>query len=77
MGVPTYSVNGKGIASIADYSRHINLYFFQGAKLSSKLLQGTGKGMRHIKIYTLKHIDETEFTKLLKKAAKLGGTDVT
>ena len=52
-GVPYYSLNGVGVASLGDYTKHVNLYFMQGAKLSSDLLKGTGKGMRHITIKTL------------------------
>ena len=45
--------------------------FFMGAKLKSELLEGTGKGLRHIKVKTQEDIDETEFGRLLKDAAKL------
>ncbi len=71
MGIPNFSANGKNIACIADYSHHINLYFLQGAKLSSKLLEGTGKGMRHIKISSESDIKEAEIAKLLKQASRL------
>ena len=71
MGIPNYAINGSGISSIADYSNHINLYFLFGAKLKSKLLQGTGKGMRHIKIAKRGDIEEKEITRLLKQAASL------
>jgi hypothetical protein len=70
-GVPNYSMNGNIVASIGDYSKHLNLYFRQGAKLTSKLLEGSGKGMRHIAIRKPEDIHEKEFTKLLKKAAKI------
>lgn len=32
-GVPYYSLNGVGVASVAEYSQHVNLYFMQDAKL--------------------------------------------
>ena len=48
-----------------------NLGFFEGARLTSQLLEGTGKGMRHVKVRTLKGIKEREIVGLLKKAAKL------
>ena len=67
-GVPYYSLDGVGVASIADYSGHVNLYLMQGAGLSSDLLEGTGKGMRHITVKTLAEIKETEFTRLLREA---------
>lgn len=70
MGMPCYSVNKKMIALIADYSKHVNLYFPSGAKLSSELLEGSGKGMRHIKISKATDIKVREISKLLKEAAK-------
>jgi hypothetical protein len=70
-GVPNCSIDGENIASITSHSKHINLYFFQGAKLSSTLLQGTGKRMRHIKIRESRDIRQTEFIGLLRKATKI------
>jgi hypothetical protein len=70
-GVPNYSIDGKNVASITDYGNYVNLYFFQGAKLSSTLLQGTGKRMRHVRIKESKDIHQAEFIRLLKKAAKI------
>ena len=58
------------VALIGDYKKHINLYFFQGARLSSDLLEGTGKGMRHIKIVGDSDINSAEVSRLLKEAAK-------
>lgn len=71
VSVPTFSVNGNYFAMIRDYSNHVNLYFFSGAKLSSKLLEGTGKGMRHIKIASRDDIKSAEIARLLRAAAKL------
>jgi hypothetical protein len=59
------------VASIANYSGHVNLYLMQGAELSSDLLEGTGKGMRHITVKTLAEIKETEFIRLLREAGGL------
>ncbi len=70
MGIPCYSIGNKMITSIGDYKNHVNLYFFQGAKLSSKLLEGSGKGMRHIKIESEADILPDEFSRLLKEAAQ-------
>jgi hypothetical protein len=68
MGIPCYTLGSKMIFSIGDYTRHINLYFTQGAKLSSSRLEGSGKGMRHIRISNSSDIDKEEFSKLLKWA---------
>jgi hypothetical protein len=71
-GVPYYALDGVGVASIADYSKHVNLYLMQGAQLSSNLLKGTGKGMRHVTIeVTATDVDETEILRLLREAGKL------
>jgi hypothetical protein len=40
----------------------------QGAELSSDLLEGTGKGMRHVTVKTLAEIKETEITRLVREA---------
>ena len=70
-GVSYYTHNGTGVASIAEYSDHVNLYLMQGAKLSSKLLEGTGKGMRHVTVEAKAHIDEKEINRLIREAGKL------
>ena len=70
-GSITYLVNEKNLAWILFYRNHVDFGFFMGAKLKSKLLEGTGKGLRHIKIRTPEDIDESEITSLLKGAAKL------
>jgi hypothetical protein len=70
MGIPYYAMNNKMFTSIADYTAHVNLYFNQGVKLSSKRLEGTGKGMRHIKVRSESDIDPEEFSGLLKEAAR-------
>lgn len=47
--VPTYSIN-KNICSIMAHKKHVNLQIFRGAEIEdSKILAGTGKGMRHLK----------------------------
>jgi hypothetical protein len=70
-GIPYYTLNGVGLASLADYGAHVNLYIMQGAKLSSDLLEGTGKGMRHITVKTVADIKEKEFAPLLREAGAL------
>ena len=70
-GNPVYSVNGKNVACIMRYSDHVNLGFFLGSKLKSKRLEGTGKGLRHIKVWDKSDVDESEFGRLLRNAARL------
>jgi len=70
MGMPCYAMKNKMFASIGDYTKHLNLYFFQGSKLESQLLEGSGKGMRHIKIEKESDIVPREFSRLLNEAAR-------
>jgi hypothetical protein len=67
----TYTLNNQNLVWLLFYKDHLDFGFFAGAKLRSKLLEGTGKGLRHIKIRTSQDINEPEFTRLLKDAAKM------
>ncbi len=51
----------------------VDLGFYRGIELKDPkgLLEGSGKGMRHIKVRTLKEIDREYFTELVKQAASL------
>ena len=70
-GNPTYLVKGKNVAWIMVYNDHVNLGFFQGARMRSKRLEGTGKGLRHVKVRKSEDIDQKELARLLRKAAAL------
>lgn len=52
---------------------YINLGFMRAVELTDpkNLLEGTGKGMRHIKIATPKDIDKKQITAWAKEAVKL------
>ena len=68
--------NPKGnIAWLLNYetTEYINLGFFKGAKLSDpkKLLEGTGKGLRHQKIRSEKDIDKKQIATWVKESIKL------
>lgn len=67
----TYILKSKNLAWIILYDDYLDFGFFRGAELSSKLLEGTGKGLRHIKIKEIKDINEAEIERLLLDAAKL------
>jgi len=51
---------------------HLQFGFFGGTGLldPKKLLQGSGKHVKHIKIYKLSDIQEQAFTRLIKQAVK-------
>ncbi len=67
----TYLLNGENLAWIIAYKDHLDYGFFKGAQLKSKRLEGTGKGLRHIKVRSKEDLDEKEFARLIKDAAKL------
>lgn len=64
MGVPWY----EGTYYIVALKDHVNLGFsVKGLSNKEKeLFEGGGKLMKHIKIYSLKEIDEKNIVKLLK-----------
>jgi hypothetical protein len=67
----TYMLNGKDFSWIIFYKDHVDYGFFRGAELESKLLEGTGKGLRHIKIPNEKDVQAKEIERLLVEARKL------
>jgi hypothetical protein len=61
------------VCAIVAYRKHVNLGFAHGADLSDQegLLEGTGKGIRHVKIGTVKDIRKGPIAALIKEAVKL------
>jgi len=53
-----YLVSKKDVYRIYPSSDHVNLSFWQGSALSDPkgLLEGTGKGMRHVKIFEVEDV---------------------
>lgn len=70
-GYPWYNLDGADFAYLAGVAKRINFGFPRGAELESELLEGTGKGMRHIKVSSLDDIQPRAFASLLKAAARL------
>ena len=67
MGVPWYS----GLFYLVGLKDHVNMGFaFSGLKKHEKELEGRGKYMRHIKIHSLKEIDEKKIVRLIKLTNK-------
>ncbi len=66
-----YVYEGQNLSWFLFYKDHADFGFFKGAQLKSKLLEGTGRGLRHIKVRSMKDIDDAEFSRLLKDAANL------
>ncbi|SDJ30611.1 DUF1801 domain-containing protein [Natribacillus halophilus] len=72
--MPNYSYNGL-VCYLQTSKKHVNLGFHKGNELqekdTNKLLQGTGKTMRHIKIKKMDAIHPETFTLLIKEAMAL------
>ena len=65
----------EGLCSIALYPRCVKLFFAQGPLLSksdpNKLLQGSGKTVRHVVLKTAAEFDSAEIEVLMAAALKL------
>ena len=64
-----------GVCGIALYPSDVNLFFGQGALLSKsdpgKLLQGSGKTVRHVELGSIADFDRKEIEALMAAAVKL------
>ena len=64
-----------GLCSMALYPSRVHLYFAQGARLSKsdpqKLLQGSGKTVRHVVLNAVADFDRAEIEVLMAAALKL------
>lgn len=76
--VIAYSPTGRGYdapCSIALYPQGVKLYFGQGTRLSKsdpdKLLQGSGKTVRHVVLDSVADFDRAEIQALVSAALKL------
>jgi hypothetical protein len=65
-----YLISKKDVCGIYAVSDHVNLSFMQGATLRDPkgLLEGTGKGMRHIKVTRSEDVDEDTIKGYVKEA---------
>src|SRR4051812_42709601 len=66
-------VGGSPVCSIVPYPSHVNLAFFRGAELRDPdgLLEGTGKGMRHVKVRTTGRMHRRAVADLVRAAVAL------
>lgn len=71
-GMPAYTLRGN-VVYIAPYSAHVNLGFYRGAELadSKGLLEGTGKGSRHVKVHSPEEARSNALKNLVRKAVAL------
>ncbi len=68
-GVPCYT-SRRLVCSIATHTDHTNLEFYRGATLRDPggLLEGTGKSLRHVKIYAASDVRPARLRPLLRDA---------
>ncbi|MEH7381855.1 DUF1801 domain-containing protein [Bacillus sp. JJ1533] len=72
--MPNYTYKGL-VCYLQSSKKHVNLGFHRGIELqeqdTNQLLQGSGKGMRHIRITKIEDIQPEVFTELIKAAMEL------
>ncbi len=71
-GAPWY--RGKGyVCAIAAHADHTNLEFARGTSLRdpAELLEGSGKRMRHVKVYAVAEVKRPQLRALLREAIEL------
>ena len=69
---PSWIGNGD-VCYVSAHARHVDLGFYRGAELSDPagLLEGTGKGMRHVKLAIGEPLPAAALTSLVRAAIKL------
>ena len=69
-GCPTACVDDAAFAYVNAFKSHVNVGFFRGAELSDpkRLLEGTGKFMRHVKLSPERNINVKALMNLIKTA---------
>ncbi|MEZ5292819.1 MAG: DUF1801 domain-containing protein [Vicinamibacterales bacterium] len=67
---PTVCVAGAAFCYVDAFTAHVNVGFFQGAALDdpARLLQGSGKFMRHVKVHPGHPVDVEALTRLIQTA---------
>ena len=69
-GHPTACVGDAAFAYVNAFTAHVNVGFFRGAEIADpdRLLEGTGKFMRHVKLRPECDFDPTALMKLIEAA---------
>jgi hypothetical protein len=70
--IPTFESNGP-MCMLMVGKKHVTFEFLRGTSLPDpeKLLKGTGKNLRHVKLRSLEDLQNPALTKLLVAAIKL------
>jgi hypothetical protein len=69
-GHPTACVGDAAFGYVNAFTAHVNVGFFRGAELADpeRLLEGTGKFMRHVKLRSERDVDATALMNLIETA---------
>ena len=69
-GHPTACVSDAAFGYVNAFTAHVNVGFFRGAGIADldRLLKGTGKFMRHVKLSPERDVDATALRKLIETA---------
>jgi hypothetical protein len=69
-GHPTACVSDAAFAYVNAFTAHVNVGFFLGAEIADpeRLLEGTGRFMRHVKLRPGIEVDATALRKLIETA---------
>ena len=69
-GHPTACVNDAAFAYVNAFKAHVNVGFFRGAELADpeRLLEGTGRFMRHVKLKPGSDVDAIALKRLIDTA---------
>jgi hypothetical protein len=69
-GHPTACVGDAAFGYVNAFTAHVNVGFFRGAEIADpeRLLEGTGKFMRHVKLRPESDVDATALIKLIETA---------
>jgi hypothetical protein len=71
-GIPTFE-KGQPFCFYIEGKRHVTCGFHYGTSLTDpqKLLEGTGKNLRHVKLFGVEDLSRKGLRELLREAAKL------
>ena len=71
-GHPTACIGDAAFAYVNAFTAHVNVGFFRGAEIADpdRLLEGTGKFMRHVKLKPQSNVDAASLMKLIETAYK-------
>ena len=69
-GHPTACIGDAAFGYVNAFRTHVNVGFFRGAEIADpdRLLEGTGKFMRHVKLRPDKELNSAALTRLIKAA---------